>query len=392
MMKIRKIKKVNLSEKIQYLSVLVLMISLFGIPDNTPLSIISRIFVIIVLGIYSIRHIRITIYLGWAMFFLGISLASVLWASDSIIALNNVFKILQLLLVCVFFNIWVDSSGKMNFVLKSIVMSALIIIFRIFIEVPLNYWGVRRFSHVLNLNINTIAIRLTFSIIISLYLIKGSSKKMSITYLGYISVASLLVILLGSRRSILILVLCSSFFMIFSSKNIVKKIKWALFSLLLVIFVFYIMLNVPALYNIIGRRFINMLHGITSGSPIDQSRNELIQIGLKLFVEKPLWGWGVGNYAFVSGMGVYSHNNYIELLSTVGLLGFLLYYSIHLKLLYQLLISRLKGYNIMFASLWIGILLSDFAAPSYSSLSIHILIALATAFKCTAGTGTMPSG
>ena len=50
-----------------------------------------------------------------------------------------------------------------------------------------------------------------------------------------------------------------------------------------------------------------------------------------MFKNKILFGNGIG--AFKSIYGTYSHNNYIDLLSGVGIVGFSIYYSIFIKLL-----------------------------------------------------------
>lgn len=61
--------------------------------------------------------------------------------------------------------------------------------------------------------------------------------------------------------------------------------------------------------------------------------------GFELWRESPLGGNGAGQFAVLSGFGVYSHNNFSELLANFGVIGFLLYYLFPMGLL----ASSLRG-------------------------------------------------
>ncbi|MFA5080830.1 MAG: O-antigen ligase family protein [Candidatus Paceibacterota bacterium] len=63
-----------------------------------------------------------------------------------------------------------------------------------------------------------------------------------------------------------------------------------------------------------------------------QTRYLMIDQATNLWLEKPFLGWGGGGFAINSGFGTYSHNNYVELLSNYGLVGFCLYYAFYVYL------------------------------------------------------------
>ena len=48
-------------------------------------------------------------------------------------------------------------------------------------------------------------------------------------------------------------------------------------------------------------------------------------------MENPLLGYGLNNYHLFHWSGVYSHNNYIEVLVSLGIIGFIIYYSIFIN-------------------------------------------------------------
>ncbi|MCE5199544.1 MAG: O-antigen ligase family protein [Armatimonadota bacterium] len=55
-------------------------------------------------------------------------------------------------------------------------------------------------------------------------------------------------------------------------------------------------------------------------------RHAMIATGIDLWLKKPWFGYGFGQYARIAPYGTYSHCNYTELLSNTGLLGTLAYY------------------------------------------------------------------
>ena len=61
----------------------------------------------------------------------------------------------------------------------------------------------------------------------------------------------------------------------------------------------------------------------------DMNRMRFIEEGLLLIKERPVLGWGLANFAYVSGEGVYSHNNFVEVWVSTGIFGFLIYYSMY---------------------------------------------------------------
>ena len=61
---------------------------------------------------------------------------------------------------------------------------------------------------------------------------------------------------------------------------------------------------------------------------LDETRAALYLRGIELFVGSPLIGIGFGQYQEVSGLEMYAHSDYIEVLCSTGIVGFTLYFSI----------------------------------------------------------------
>lgn len=114
--------------------------------------------------------------------------------------------------------------------------------------------------------------------------------------------------------------------------------------------------------NVITRleEFSDFING-GIGDTSTKWRHYYIEEGLKTFYKNPIIGIGIDNFKEVSGIS-YSHNNYVEMLATLGLLGFILYYSIYFYLVRHLV--RCKA-NLLDFIMVFSLLFMDLALVSY---------------------------
>lgn len=92
-------------------------------------------------------------------------------------------------------------------------------------------------------------------------------------------------------------------------------------------------------------------------------REEMIQRGWEMFLEKPVLGYGMGTYAEISGFSLYSHNNFIEMLSGGGIILFIVYYGIILYVLVTLIRPSNQLERYFFAAV-VTYLFSDYGCVS----------------------------
>ena len=138
--------------------------------------------------------------------------------------------------------------------------------------------------------------------------------------------------------------------------------------------------NNPVLYDLIGYRFEGMLLALTTGQGDGSTmeRMNMIQDAAKFWETHPIFGIGLNLFSVKGDYGAYSHNNYLELLSTTGLLGFITYYSYHIKTIYNLgrTLKSNRQDNI-FGLLIIGsMLFYDIGAVSYNLPLVQIFLLL----------------
>jgi len=129
-------------------------------------------------------------------------------------------------------------------------------------------------------------------------------------------------------------------------------------------------------------RLFSMLSGENVNEGSINERASMAMDGLRLWMEKPILGWGTNQFRFISGYDKYAHNNYVELLSNNGIVGFTVYYLMIAALLVlgAKLIrhpDRAKSAQGWFTlTALIVIIVWDFALVSYYSKLHWLLISI----------------
>lgn len=194
------------------------------------------------------------------------------------------------------------------------------------------------------INSNRLGILCGFSIILCLYFI-NEYKANKTWYILKICLYLLVILLTGSRKSLLMILF--AFLLLSIIKGPKAFLTFLASSIFIVAVLYFVLMEIPLFYNIIGHRFEDLFEFFETNTTEDKSiidRQALIKIGWQYILKKPWTGYGYDCFKTISGLGwdghffYYSHNNYIELLFSGGIVGFTLYY---LALIY-LLISIVK--------------------------------------------------
>lgn len=114
--------------------------------------------------------------------------------------------------------------------------------------------------------------------------------------------------------------------------------------------------------------------GNLSSSYSTDRRMQMIQKAFELFSQKPIFGGGWGFFTAKSGFNVYSHTTYTEILTTYGLFGFIIYYSLYFKTLIRYLRVKKSSFGILFCAIVVTILICDIARITFSQTSINYVM------------------
>lgn len=226
------------------------------------------------------------------------------------------------------------------------------------------------------INSNSLAVCAAFTVC----WIIASEKKLRLSDGLYISILSLFFILSGTRKAIIALVLGVIVYLC------LKHPKRLFRNVIIIIAVlgggYFLLIKVPFLYNAMGNRiesFVDLLLG-NAGDGSAETRRRFIELGLHHFKQNPIIGFGINTFQTIPGAyGTYSHNNYVELLFSVGLIGTVTYYLMHgfalLRSIKQYFIKRTN--NIIITITFIIILIAmDVGMVSYYSRSSLMFIVI----------------
>ncbi len=184
-----------------------------------------------------------------------------------------------------------------------------------------------RAGDALGLNSNVFGVQCALAALLSLYLFKDNKK-----YIICIGILGFMSLLSGSRKAFFMLVIGIALYKILEIENgyVIRNI---LIIIILVAILLFLVLKVPQLYNIIGHRLEAMFSEHKDGSI--NERRFYKQEAMRLFSQNPIFGSGFDSFkTHLMNMNykhpAYSHCNYTEILSTLGIVGAILYYIMYM--------------------------------------------------------------
>ena len=190
----------------------------------------------------------------------------------------------------------------------------------------------------------------------------------------------------GSRRAFLMFGACACMCLLLNargSSRTVRRIR--ALSMIGIAACALLLISRTAMLSGVMERF-GELAALLRGSSSDYSRKLLLVGGWESFLAHPILGLGSGNSHIVTmelfnNWKSYMHNNYLEMLVNLGVVGFLLYYSLYCQLIKRLMPLAKRGsfHAKLLLTLLVSQLVSDIAVTSYGSKFTYIIFALAYA-------------
>lgn len=341
----------------------------------------------------TINNMTIWLFLFWGWYYL-----SMLWTSNISDTSFYFMSSIKVIILSIIISTIIKTKDDVNKIISIVLLSLIISSIVLFIKTPITVWGTSRVGYAIGLNPNDLGLRYCFGVIICLYFLdinKNSSfvfpqKIKSLLIFLIITAFTLIILFSGSKKALFCLIFGFIFYVTVSTKGLKKYLKIVLL-IIATIMLWNIIINNSTFYNVIGSRvedFINYtFYNKTSKYDISSVEREYFRKeAFNLF--KNNWLIGSGGNGFVTYMRnvghnhiAYSHNNYLELLCTLGVIGFSIFYSFIGKLIYALYknIKENKLF-ILFLSLIFCMLISDYGGVSYFEQFNMIIITVINSY------------
>ena len=310
------------------------------------------------------------------------SMASVLWSYNPDVAWTQLMTQLQLALLLLFTYLIMLNGAQIKDYLDALYIAG----WSLAIFALVRYGGLSNFLEVMEDGTRMggeIANENTFGMVFSnatlaaaYYLVIHKQKKhiVSIAIFTFFALSS------GSKKAALLIVV--GILGIAIAHYGIKRLYKTLLIGAAVLVVAWLVLQLP-IFATINKRLTSYFSGESNVS--DDARANMIKFGLEMFKDKPIFGYGLNNYHLFYPSGQYSHNNYIEVLVSGGIVGLLLYYSMYLSPLYTIFLGRHKNIikqdkQYLMILLWIGMdLIFGYGMVQMYRKSPHIVLGVVLA-------------
>tara|TARA_B100000963_G_C22635593_1_gene677425 strand:+ start:219 stop:1406 length:1188 start_codon:yes stop_codon:yes gene_type:complete len=296
---------------------------------------------------------------------LGLALNNV-WQYEYFDPIITLFKIFIFLIVL--YNIISNDNDSVKFLINGILLGVIINI-SIGYFVGRDFFGQLGYRYAGSLqNPNHYSFILCSSIIFLIFyytdgLFNTIFKKIIALIFLYIIIFEI-IFFSGSRIGIITLIFIAFYFLLMNFKINIRNISYLiLFSVVLTTVVFLSIEFFPKSINrVLSLTEISEFNSSNISDPSFMYRFSYIIKGIEYWTENPIIGLGIDQFRHVNNSS-YSHNNYVELLSTTGIIGFLLYYIFIAKLFFKKNVNSVKFHWSQIAI--ITLLISDLTSVSY---------------------------
>lgn len=229
------------------------------------------------------------------------------------------------------------------------------------------YWDSWRFQGTRD-NPNYLSVLQLTSIYCSILVIKLNffKSKIMIWLINFaVLISSYLIILTASKKGLFFSAGLITYFIynsLFFKKNVLTK----LFGISLSIYVIINWLNITYYFQDfeeISRVILRSEEFFNGSGTSTNERKSFFIIGFDNFFNNPIIGSGISTLK--SLLNTYSHSNFIEILSGLGIIGFIIYYRIYTILLQKVFKVKIKSIKIIHLIFVTSLIFLDIAQVTY---------------------------
>lgn len=329
---------------------------------------------------------QVLFLMKWFGTFVLLAFLSTRWAyavQENSFTLSRLFRIL---VIAVCMGLYIDSYERCIAVLKSYILSSVIMGIVVMLTTPLSQYGLagleEGFGSFIGQQRNNVGAVMVFTAALCYILWKWDYFPFGKPFAVF---AVVVLVCSGSRGAILQLAICCAIYILLqdNAKKMFRYIGAAVFiGAILIVLV----RTIPFLSEMIWQRIENMFLTVlgikTDADSSAQSRELYKVLAFEMFKNKPLLGYGVdGFYCYLDHVKIvggkylrtkYSHCNFAELASCFGIVGLAVWYIPIIQMLVRMLKqSKTSEMAKAVTSLFISIIILDYARVPWS-MHIHM--------------------
>ena len=354
----------------------------------------SNITFLVLIGLMSIYVARRRLLVPTKIFmflpFLLFSFLSVTWSYMPDSTMQRSITLLRLSILLFVMAFYLIRSKQTEQFIYGIAVAGLIILLYI-----LSFYGLSGLRQMIEegmrvggefVNSNTLAIYLSFSAVIYFYLFLNKRKWY---FILLVVVLVVVIASTGSKKGLLDLAV--GFVMVTgfnqdSSNGVKKLFKWVA-GISIAAVLLYFLWESPLFFTVRERYEVMFMFLSGNGSRIDYSTRErqiMLEAGWQQFLKTPILGIGIGASGYLTtfslGSDTYLHNEYIELLATGGIIGFILQFAPVFTLLVKNWKYRKVSREAQLCTILLVIyLINGIAAVQYFSKLSYVIFAISLA-------------
>jgi O-antigen ligase len=329
-------------------------------------------------------------YSLWIIGFTFLGLTSAIWAITPAFVYTTIKSMVVHIVIFVLLKSSIRTKKDVEFLLKLLLVACVInAVYLFFANMEMFTEQTQEIGDRLGTqegwNANSVGMMTSVGAILALYFYRNIKKKkgkllkfLLILAIVFLAVLSLLT---GSRKAVIILMGGIAAYIFLSSKG--KRIRALLFCILVILLLWYVVMEVPYFYSTAGWRIEAFLSQFTGEGELDSStkaRQTLIAAAVDAWLQKPIFGHGLDCFRYfgqiATGRNYYAHNNYLEILADLGIVGLVTYYGAYLHIFIQSWRKRADKLSLLFFVLICVMLVTEYACVTYESVFFGTLIVL----------------
>lgn len=279
------------------------------------------------------RNLKIIIiWYGILMIYIRIS---ALWAYVNRTESTTLSSMLRIFMISICMGYYLNTFDRVKKILKIFCISCAYFAVVFVMSSPISTWGDIEMGGITGQYRNFAGYICAINVLISFMIYKDSKKRI---YELIAAICFVTTVLTGSRGSIISIGVMLALYVL-EEKNVSRKIRYLVVLILFAMIALYVLFTNPYLNSLYGERLVAIFSSKATDNGSKADRAYYIQVALQMFKQRPVLGWGDDNFAYYlgrfTGYGreVYSHCNYAEILADFGIIGFVLYYWMYVKLL-----------------------------------------------------------